>query len=207
MSYDATCGAAFAYACRMWLKGDTVPQSMRVGTLRALRTDSARAFEAVCRTARWPLVTAPDAREVVAGMTPTADLSGRSETRPMDTTPRPLLPSADGASVWNYENLRLSTKVAGIEPESGGNPLVPSNVVHCAALRCAALVPDVEVGLIIFRRLSPLNVHPHATSPVVRRGHTRASVLGARSSVMNEVKTNWSRLKSKVTGTFVSRSS
>ena len=80
MSYDATCGAAFAYACRMWLgsgwgKGDTVPQSMRVGTLRALRTDSARAFEAVCRTARWPLVTAPDAREVVAGMTPTADLT------------------------------------------------------------------------------------------------------------------------------------
>ena len=57
------------------LKGDTVPQSMRVGTLRALRTDSARAFEAVCRTARWPLVTAPDAREVVAGMTPTADLT------------------------------------------------------------------------------------------------------------------------------------
>ena len=65
------------------LKGDTVPQSMRVGTRRALRTDSARAFEAVCRTARWPLVTAPDAREEVAGMTPTADLSGRSEFRPM----------------------------------------------------------------------------------------------------------------------------
>ena len=62
--------------------------------------------------------------------------------------------------------------------ESGGNPLVPS---ECRALRCAALVPDVEVGLIIFPSLSPLNVHPHATSPVVRRGHTRAAGLGARS--------------------------
>ena len=102
MSYDATCGAAFAYACRMWLKGDTVPQSMRVGTLRALRTDSARAFEAVCRTARWPLVTAPDAREVVAGMTPTADLSGRSETRPLDTKPRPL-PAAVGRRRFRLE--------------------------------------------------------------------------------------------------------
>ena len=81
----------------------------RVGTRRALRTDSARALEAVCRTARWPLVTAPDAREVVAGMSPTADLTGRSETGQWSRSRgSSRKPSADGAYVRNYrKNLRV----------------------------------------------------------------------------------------------------
>ena len=75
--------------------------------------------------------------------------------------------------------------------ESGGNPLVPS---ERRALRCAALVPDVEVGLIkviIFRSLSPLNVQVRSPTRHIPGCPTRAHAGGGpRSSVMK------SRLKS-----------